>query len=81
MVLKFVDKVLEEIERKFFNKKIGIIYGKMKVKEKDEVMFKFKNKEYDILIVIIVIEVGIDVFVLIIMIIYNVERFGLLVLY
>ena len=77
MALKSVDKVSEEIERKFFNKKIGIIHGKMKAKEKDEVMLKFKNKEYDILIATTVIEVGIDVPASTIMTIYNAERFGL----
>ena len=77
MALKSVDKVSEEIERKFSNKKIAIIHGKMKVKEKDEVMLKFKNKEYDILIATTVIEVGIDVPASTIMTIYNAERFGL----
>ena len=77
MALKSVDKVSEEIERKFSNKKIGIIHGKMKAKEKDEVMLKFKNKEYDILIATTVIEVGIDVPASTIMTIYNAERFGL----
>ena len=77
MTLKSVDKVSEEIERKFSNKKIGIIHGKMKAKEKDDVMFKFKNKEYDILIATTVIEVGIDVPASTIMTIYNAERFGL----
>ncbi|MFZ7972765.1 ATP-dependent DNA helicase RecG [Fusobacterium watanabei] len=77
MALKSVDKVSEEIERRFSNKKIGIIHGKMKAKEKDEVMLKFKNKEYDILIATTVIEVGIDVPASTIMTIYNAERFGL----
>lgn len=77
MALKSVDKVSEEIERKFSNKKIGIIHGKMKAKEKDEVMLKFKNKGYDILIATTVIEVGIDVPTSTIMTIYNAERFGL----
>ena len=77
IALKSVDKVSEEIERKFSNKKIGIIHGKMKAKEKDEVMLKFKNKEYDILIATTVIEVGIDVPTSTIMTIYNAERFGL----
>ena len=77
MALKSVDKVSGEIERKFSNKKIGIIHGKMKAKEKDEVMLKFKNKEYDILIATTVIEVGIDVPASTIMTIYNAERFGL----
>ena len=77
MALKSVDRVSEEIERKFSNKKIGIIHGKMKAKEKDEVMLKFKNKEYDILIATTVIEVGIDVPASTIITIYNAERFGL----
>ena len=77
MALKSVDKVSEEIERKFSNRKIGIIHGKMKAKEKDDVMLKFKNKEYDILIATTVIEVGIDVPTSTIMTIYNAERFGL----
>ena len=77
MALKSVDKVSEEIEQKFSNKKIGIIHGKMKAKEKDEVMLKFKNKEYHILIATTVIEVGIDVPASTIMTIYNAERFGL----
>ena len=77
MALKSLDKVSEEIERRFSDKKIGIIHGKMKAKEKDEVMLKFKNKEYDILIATTVIEVGIDVPASTIMTIYNAERFGL----
>lgn len=77
MALKSVEKVSEEIERRFSDKKIGIIHGKMKTKEKDEVMLKFKNKEYDILIATTVIEVGIDVPASTIMTIYNAERFGL----
>lgn len=77
MALKSVEKVSEEIERRFSDKKIGIIHGKMKAKEKDEVMLKFKNKEYDILIATTVIEVGIDVPASTIMTIYNAERFGL----
>ena len=77
MAVKSVDKVYEEIEKRFFDKRIGIIHGKMKAKEKDEVMLKFKNKDYDILVATTVIEVGIDVHASTIMTIYNAERFGL----
>ncbi|WP_314347610.1 ATP-dependent DNA helicase RecG [Fusobacterium massiliense] len=77
MAVKSVDKVYEEIEKRFFDKRIGIIHGKMKAKEKDEVMLKFKNKDYDILVATTVIEVGIDVPASTIMTIYNAERFGL----
>ena len=77
MAVKSVDKVYEEIEKRFFDKRIGIIHGKMKAKEKDEVMLKFKNKDYDILVATTVIEVGIDVPASTIMTTYNAERFGL----
>lgn len=77
MVLKSVEKLEEEIRKKFIDKKIAIIHGKMKAKEKDEVMLKFKNKEFEILIATTVIEVGIDVPASTIMAIFNAERFGL----
>lgn len=77
MVLKSVEKLEEEIRKKFIDKKIAIIHGKMKAKEKDEVMLKFKNKEFEILIATTVIEVGIDVPTSTIMAIFNAERFGL----
>lgn len=75
--LKSIEKLNEDVIKRFPNKKIAIIHGKMKSKEKDEIMLKFKNKEYQILIATTVIEVGIDVPSSTIMCIFNAERFGL----
>ncbi len=75
--LKSVEKLEEDIIKKFPDKKIAVIHGKMKAKEKDEIMVKFKAKEYQILIATTVIEVGIDVPSSTIMCIFNAERFGL----
>ncbi|MDD7411411.1 ATP-dependent DNA helicase RecG [Fusobacterium gastrosuis] len=75
--LKSIEKLNEDVIKRFPNKKIAIIHGKMKSKEKDEIMLKFKNKQYQILIATTVIEVGIDVPSSTIMCIFNAERFGL----
>lgn len=77
MILKSVDKLYEDISKKFPNNKIAIIHGKMKAKEKDEIMQEFKDRKYQILIATTVIEVGIDVPNSTIMCIFNAERFGL----
>ncbi len=75
--LKSIEKLNEDVIKRFPNKKIAIIHGKMKSKEKDEIMLKFKDKQYQILIATTVIEVGIDVPSSTIMCIFNAERFGL----
>mgnify|MGYP001109437376 FL=1 len=59
------------------NRRIGLLHGKMKPKEKDEVMLKFKAGELDVLVSTTVIEVGVDVPNATVMVIENAERFGL----
>ena len=61
----------------FPNRKIALLHGKMKTKEKDSIMEKFKNGEFDILVSTTVIEVGIDVPNATVMIVQHAERFGL----
>lgn len=61
----------------FKDLRVGLIYGKMKAKDKEEVMKKFVEGEIDILVSTTVIEVGVNVPNASIMVIENAERFGL----
>lgn len=57
--------------------KIGLIHGRLKVKEQDEIMRRFKDKGLDILVATTVLEVGIDIPNATCMFIAHAERFGL----
>ena len=59
------------------HRRIGLLHGRMKPKEKDDVMLKFKAGELDVLVSTTVIEVGVDVPNATVMVIENAERFGL----
>lgn len=68
----------EKIAREdFCDLKVGLIYGKMKAKDKEEVMKRFVDGEIDILVSTTVIEVGVNVPNASMMVIENAERFGL----
>jgi ATP-dependent DNA helicase RecG len=71
---RMYNKLQEDV---FPDLRLGLIHGRMKVKEKDSVMKKFKDKKIDILVSTTVIEVGIDVANASVMLIENAERFGL----
>lgn len=61
----------------FASRRLGLLHGRMRPREKDEVMRAFANGELDILVSTVVIEVGVDVPNAAVMVIENAERFGL----
>ena len=58
-------------------RRVGLLHGKLKPREKDAVMDAFKAGELDALVATTVIEVGVDVPNATVMVIENAERFGL----
>ena len=68
---------LEIIEKRFPQKKIGLVHGQMSSNDRDKVMRKFIKGEINLLVSTTVIEVGLDVPAASIMIVEGAERFGL----
>ena len=77
MAFKAVLTEFENVSATFPNRKVALLHGQMRPKEKDEIMEKFKNREFDVLVSTSVIEVGVDIPGATAMIIENAERFGL----
>lgn len=67
----------EKLQGVFPNRRIGLVHGRMKGKEKDAVMTAFAKGELDILVATTVIEVGVDVPNATLIVVENGERFGL----
>jgi len=63
--------------QRHFGKRVGLIHGRMKSKEKDTVMGEFAGGKIDVLIATTVIEVGVDVPEATIIVVEQAERFGL----
>ena len=67
----------EDLKKVFKDLNIGLLHGRMKVKEKNKVLGNFRSRRIDILVATPVVEVGIDVPNATIMVIEASERFGL----
>jgi ATP-dependent DNA helicase RecG len=66
-----------EFLRQRFGKRVGLVHGRMKGRERDEAMERFAKGETQILVATTVIEVGVDVSEATIMVVEQAERFGL----
>ena len=76
--LKAVEQYYEQVACPLLpGRRVGLLHGKMRPKEKTEVMEQFKAGELDVLVSTTVIEVGVDVPNATVMVIENAERFGL----
>jgi ATP-dependent DNA helicase RecG len=75
--LKPLTHGFDETQKRFPNRRVAMMHGRMKADEKEEVMARFKRGEIDILVATTVIEVGIDVPNASMMLIVDADRFGL----
>ncbi|MCK4224933.1 MAG: ATP-dependent DNA helicase RecG [candidate division Zixibacteria bacterium] len=64
-------------EEIFPNRRLALLHGRIKSKERETIMQAFRNREYDILVATTVIEVGVDIPNATVMVIEHAERFGL----
>ena len=78
MDLKAVKVYARQLQEQVFPQlRVGLLYGKMKPREKEAVMSAFARGELQVLVSTTVIEVGVDVPNAALMIVENAERFGL----
>ena len=76
--LNAVKRYYEDIAKAYLpDRRVGLMHGKLKPKEKAEVMDDFKSGRLDALVSTTVIEVGVDVPNATVMVIENAERYGL----
>ncbi len=76
--LKAVKTYYEDVAKALLpNRRVGLMHGKLKPKEKAVVMQDFKDGKLDALVSTTVIEVGVDVPNASVMVIENAERYGL----
>jgi ATP-dependent DNA helicase RecG len=76
--LKAATESYEFLKEEIFpHRKLALLHGRIKSKEREKVMQAFRRGDYDILVATTVIEVGVDVHNATVMIIEHAERFGL----
>jgi ATP-dependent DNA helicase RecG len=71
-------KEAERLRKEVFpDRRVGLLHGRMKGREKEETMHSFRDGDLDVLISTTVIEVGVDVSNASVMVVLNADRFGL----
>jgi len=75
--LKPLTAGFEAMKKRFPNRRVAMLHGRMSATDKEETMRRFKGGELDILVSTTVIEVGIDVPNASMMVILDADRFGL----
>ncbi|MBI5555769.1 MAG: ATP-dependent DNA helicase RecG [Elusimicrobia bacterium] len=80
--LKAARKMSQNLQDKVFPEfRVGLLHGRLKVKEKEQIMKAFVGKEIDVLVATTVVEVGLDVANATVILIEHAERFGLATLH
>lgn len=80
--LKAAKKMAQDLQEKIFPEfRVGLLHGRLKVKEKEQIMQDFVGKKIDLLVATTVVEVGIDVANATVIMIEHAERFGLATLH
>jgi ATP-dependent DNA helicase RecG len=76
--IKAATEMRERLQQNVFpDLKVGLLHGRMSVREKDDAMRRFRQGEFPVLVATTVIEVGVDVPNATVMFIEHAERFGL----
>jgi ATP-dependent DNA helicase RecG len=76
--LKAATESYEMLKEKVFpQRRLALLHGRIKSKERETIMQAFREGKYDILVATTVIEVGVDVPNATVMVIEHAERFGL----
>ena len=77
MDLKAAVEVYEELEKRFHEFGVGLVYGGLKADAKQAVMTAFAKRQYHLLVATSVVEVGVNVPNATVMLVEGAERFGL----
>ncbi|MCK4428637.1 MAG: ATP-dependent DNA helicase RecG, partial [candidate division Zixibacteria bacterium] len=76
--LKAATQSYEFLKKEIFpHRRLALLHGRIKSKERESIMQTFRDGDYDILVATTVVEVGVDVSNATIMVIEHAERFGL----
>jgi ATP-dependent DNA helicase RecG len=76
--VRAAEELYEELAREIFpERRVGLLHGRMKARDKREVMAEFRAGRIEVLVATVVVEVGVDVPNASAIVIEGAERFGL----